>query len=107
MKGSFKDKDKETLSAYGKIGGVRSGEARRAKKRMKESLEILLTMPLKGRGQITEIEDIKAFAQLKGKNLTVEQAMLIAQIQKALKGDPKAFELIRDTSGQNPIKEDW
>lgn len=107
MKGSFKDKDKETLSAYGKIGGRKSGEVRRAKKRMKESLELLLTMPLKARGQETDIEDIKAFAQLKGKNITVEQAMLIAQIQKALKGDSKAFEILRDTSGQGFNAEDW
>lgn len=107
MKGSFKDRDKETLSAYGKVGGVRSGEVRRAKKRMKESLEILLTMPLKARGQETDIEDVKAFAQLKGKNITVEQAMLIAQIQKALKGDTNALIFLRNTSGQSPEKEEW
>ena len=107
MKGSFKDRDRETLSAYGKIGGVKSGEARRAKKRMRESLEILLTMPLKAKGKETDIDEIKAFAQLRGKNVTVEQAMLIAQIQKALKGDTNALVFLRNTSGQSPEKEEW
>ena len=35
--------------------------------------------------------------------MTVEQAMLIAQIQKALKGDAQAFEMIRDLIGEKPV----
>ena len=82
-------------------GGKASVKARRAKKNMKESLEILLSMPLKG-GKAADVEQIKNFAELKGKNITVEQAMLIAQIQKALKGDTQALSFLRDTSGQKP-----
>jgi hypothetical protein len=32
------------------------------------------------------------------------EAIAVAQYKKALKGDAKAFELIRDTSGQKPIE---
>lgn len=88
----------------GSKGGKASGEARRRRKTMKETLEILLDMPLKG-GKASDIESIRNFAMLKGKNITVEQALLIAQIQKGLKGDTTAFQVIRDTSGQKPVDE--
>lgn len=103
-RGSFKDLPKEVLSEYGKKGCVKSAEVRREKKRMRESLNILLQMPLK-RGQDVDIEEIKSFAQLKGKNITVEQAMLIAQIQRALKGDTNAIKFLREASGQG--EEEW
>lgn len=87
----------------GRKGGIASGEAKRAKKAMKERLEILLELNLKpGRG--ADVESIKNFAELKGKNITVQDAMMIAQIQKALKGDTNAAVFVRDTAGQNPTQ---
>lgn len=100
----FDELPKEVVSEYGKKGCVKSAEVRREKKRMRESLNILLQMPLK-RGQDVDIEEIKSFAQLKGKNITVEQAMLIAQIQRALKGDTNAIKFLREASGQG--EEEW
>jgi len=97
----FYEMTKEELSACGKVGGARSVESRRRKRAMKDSLEILLSMPLKA-GKQCDVESVKNFAALKGKNITVEQAMLITQIQKALKGDTQALTFIRDTSGQKP-----
>lgn len=97
----FFNMTKEELAACGKLGGIRSGETKRRKKAMKESLDILLSMPLKS-GKQCDVESVKNFAALKGKNITVEQAMLIAQIQKALKGDTQALTFLRDTSGQKP-----
>ena len=101
----FDELPREVVSAYGKKGCVKSAEVRREKRRMKESLNILLKMPLKPKGKEYDLEEIKSFAQLKGKNITVEQALLIAQIQKALKGDTKAMEFIRIASGQS--EEEW
>lgn len=87
----------------GRKGGIASGEAKRAKKAMKERLEILLEMNMKsGRG--TDIESIQNFAALKGKNITVQDALVIAQIQKALRGDTNAAVFVRDTAGQNPTQ---
>ena len=91
----------EEQRALAKKGGEASVKARRKKKAMRESLEILLEMTVKG-GRECNIENVQNFAALKGKNITVEQAMLIAQIQKALKGDTNALAFIRDTSGQAP-----
>lgn len=97
----FFEMTKEELAACGKVGGKRSGETRRNKRAMKDSLDILLSMPLKS-GKQCDVDTVKNFAALKGKNITVEQAMLIAQIQKALKGDTQALTFLRDTSGQKP-----
>lgn len=87
----------------GKKGGIASGKARREKKAMKETLETLLQMPLKS-GKAVDLDEIKDIAALKGKNITVQEAIMLAQIQKAMKGDTKAAEYVRDTSG-NKLKE--
>jgi hypothetical protein len=84
-------------------GGKASVEARRRKKEMRERLEMLLSMPIKD-GKGADIEKIKNFASLKGKNITVEDAILIAIAQKALKGDIQAGTFIRDTVGEKPTE---
>lgn len=94
----------EELKENGRKGGIASGVAKRKKAEMKKTLEMLLTMPLNGK-KCTEIEEIKNFAQLKGKNVTVETAIMIKQIQRALAGDLPSAEFIRDTSGQKPTND--
>ena len=97
----FSEMTPEQRRENGRKGGIASGEVRRRKKAMRERLEIILEMPIKN-GKLADIEAIKNFAALKGKNITVEDAMMIAQIQKALKGDTNAAIFVRDTAGQNP-----
>lgn len=87
----------------GRKGGIASGEKRREKKAMKDTLETLLKMPLEA-GKAVDLEGIKSIAAIKGKNITVQEAIMLAQIKKAIKGDTKAAEYIRDTSG-NKLKE--
>lgn len=84
-------------------GGIKSGETRRRKKEMRERLEILLSMPLKD-GKGADVEKIKSFGAIKGKNITVEDAILIAVAQKALKGDISASTFLRDTVGERPTE---
>lgn len=84
-------------------GGIASGKARRERKAMKDTLAALLSMPLKD-GKTADVEEIKNLGSLKGKNITVQDAIMLAQIQKAIKGDTKAAEYVRDTSG-NKLKE--
>lgn len=67
-----------------KMGGVASGEARRAKKTMREVLEVLL-----------ETVD-------KGSDKTNIEVMMASAVRKAMNGDLKAMEFVRDTSGQKP-----
>ena len=89
------------LQEAGRKGGIKSGETKRNKKAMKETLELLLSMPLKNK-KIVEPEQIKSFADLNGKNIDIQTAILIAQIQKALKGSVASAEFLRDTAGQRP-----
>ena len=100
-KNEFSNMTPEERREMGRRGGIASGEAKRKKKAMRERLEILLELPVKN-GKAADIEEIKSFAALKGKNITVQDAMMIAQIQKALRGDTTAAAFVRDTAGQNP-----
>lgn len=100
-KGEFSRMTPEQRAELGRQGGIRSGEVKRQKKALKETLDVLLSMPMKN-GKYADIEAIKNFAALKGKNISVQEAMVIAMLQRAMKGDVKAAEWIRDTAGQKP-----
>ena len=92
----------EEAKERGRKGGIASGKARREKKLMRETLDTLLSMPLKN-GKFADVDSIRNFAALKGKNINVQEAILIAQVQKAMKGDTRAAEYVRDTIGQKPV----
>lgn len=83
--------------------GIQSGIARREKKRTKEILEIFLKMPLKKR-KTADIEEIQSYEQLKGKNITVHEAIQLRQIQRALNGDLSSATYIRDSIGEKPTE---
>ena len=84
-----------------KKGGKASVKARREKKAMKENLQTILAMTLKS-GKLADIDTIKNFASLNGRNITVQDAILIKQAQKAMMGDTRAAEFVRDLSGNKP-----
>lgn len=88
----------------GKKGGIKSGKVRKEKKAMKETAEMILGLTLKD-GTVTALEDIQSMAAANGKNITVQDAIILKQAQKALKGDIRAAEFIRDTSGNRPTNE--
>ena len=70
-------------------GGRASGEARQAKKSLREAMQILMDADLTGKD---------------GKTMTGTEAMAAKAFQAALKGDWKAWELVRDTAGQKPVE---
>lgn len=72
-----------------KKGAQKSAEVRRAKRDLRQALEILLETDIKGKNG-----EVKSGAE----------AIAIAQFQKALKGDTRAFEVVRDTSGQSVVQ---
>ena len=100
---TFSKMTPEERSYWGKIGSQKAHESRRRKKEFKETLEILLSMSVK-KGRKTDVEDVKCFADLKGKNITIDQAMMVCLIQKALKGDLSAIAMVRDTVGEKPAE---
>ena len=91
----------EQRREYGRKGGLTKGENYRRRRELKETLNVLLDMPVND-GKKNDIDKITAFANLKGKNITVDQAMMVTLVQKALKGDLNAIAMIRDTIGEKP-----
>lgn len=88
----------------GRKGGIASGEAKRRKKAMREVLEDLLALPL---NEEQAPEEVKSFLDFsKNRNVTIEQAVLMAQIVKAItKADTKAAAFLRDTAGQKILRD--
>lgn len=71
-----------------KKGGIASGEARRRRRDIRLALEALLEKTYKDRA---------------GNELSGAEIIALKQMEKALKGDTKAFEIVRDTCGQKPV----
>lgn len=90
----------EEAARNGKKGGQASGKSRRRKKLLKDTVNMLLALPLKD-GKLDKLTDMQT---INGKNITVEEAMVLKQIQKALKGDLRAFESLVDLSGSHNSK---
>ena len=65
---------------------------------MQAALSVLLEMPLRA----GDLDSIKNLSEVKGRNITAEQAILLAQVSKAIKGDTRAATFIRDTVGCKP-----
>lgn len=74
------ERTKEEQREIARQGGIASGKARRERKTLREELLLLLN---EGNTQ---------------KNIT------LALIDKAIKGDTKAFEVLRDTIGEKPVE---
>ena len=69
----------EEARERGRKGGLASGEARRKRKTLKEELLLMLS------------------------DGETQQSVTLALIEKAMSGDTKAFEVIRDTIGEKPV----
>ena len=89
------------LKAQTRKGGINSGKARREKKLIRETIETILSMPCKS-GTVEALEDMQNVADANNANLTVQDIICIQMAKKAMKGDTKAAEYLRDTAGQKP-----
>jgi hypothetical protein len=76
----------EKAKEIGSIGGKKSAAAAKRRKTMREMLDYLLTQPA-----------------AKKKDVDTLEAILVAAIKKAQKGNIKAMEFIRDTVGEKPV----
>lgn len=71
---------KEEQKSITTAGGIASGESRRARKTLKEELLLLLSEG------------------------DTQKSVSVALLQKAMDGDVKAFEVLRDTIGERPVE---
>lgn len=73
------DQDREAAARNGRKGGIASGEAKRRRKSLREQLEILL------------------------ENGNTQESVAVALVKRAMCGDVRAFEVLRDTIGEKPV----
>ena len=93
----------EELRENGRKGGVASGKARQKKRLMKDLVIEMLNSKIWSDELKAKI--LNVFPEMEDEKMQVQTAMIASQIQKAMKGDTKAFELLRDTSGQKPVEQ--
>lgn len=86
------EQSREKAAENGRKGGIASGEAKRARKTLRAELEALL---------MSNAIDKKTG---KPSKRTVQEAMILSLVTKAVNGDTKAFEIIRDTIGEKPAE---
>ena len=96
-------RSKEEARELGRKGGVASGVARREKKTMAQTLELFLSMPLKD-GDLADIGSLKSLANAEGKNISVQEGIILRQALLALKGDPRSAAFIRDLMKDSEVK---
>lgn len=77
------ERTKSEQREIAKKGGIASGESRRKKKTIRETLEMMLS------GKLPD-------------GATRQDAIVVALMEKALSGDVRAFEAIRDSIGEKP-----
>lgn len=82
-------RSKKEARERGINGGKKSGEARRKKKLLKDCLDELLQ---------------KEWQNKQGEKMSGSEAISVAVFKKALAGDIKAYEVVRDTSGQGVVQ---
>ena len=75
------ERSESEVRELGKKGGIASGKARRERKTLKEELLLLLSQG------------------------DTQEKISLSLIKEALKGNTKAFEIIRDTVGEKPKEE--
>ena len=74
----------------GRKGGKKSGETRRKKRDLKMCLNILMEQ---------ELSD-----EENGKTMSGAEALALKAFREALDGNPKFWEIVRDTAGQKPVE---
>lgn len=83
------EQSREEAVKNGAKGGIKSGEVRRARRDIRKALEALLE---------------KDYKDKSGNVMSGTEAIALKQMEKAMKGDSRAFEIIRDTIGQKPVE---
>ena len=89
---------RENASKAGKASGI----ARAKRRTMRESLFELLSMPMKKGSLSGPVDSVAGF---KDANVSLHTRILVGIAVKAVKGDVRAAEFIRDTIGEAPVQE--
>ncbi|MCW8830231.1 MAG: hypothetical protein OQK32_01805 [Gammaproteobacteria bacterium] len=93
---------KRDASEKGRRGGIASAKKKKLNKTFQELAQIMLNSKIKDKKTIEKIK--KMCPAIDIKDITTRSALLLSQVEKAIDTkDSKAFEVVRDTSGEKPI----
>jgi hypothetical protein len=88
-------RNKTEARERGKVGGVKSGESRRRKKTLRDTMELLLSAPL------TDEETAEMTASgLNVKDIDRRAVLAVGLYKRAAEGDTKAYSLIAEMLGE-------
>lgn len=85
----FESRTTEEQREIARMGGIASGRARAEKRDLRKALELLLE---------------QTFTDKKGVTRTGAQAITEKLFSEVMKGNVRAFEVLRDTVGQKPVE---
>lgn len=92
---------KEEAKRLGSKGGKASAKAKRERKAIRDQLKALLELPVKNEILKKKIKELG----ISDKDIDNQMAITISIFNRALNGDTKAFEVIRDTIGEKPVEQ--
>lgn len=94
----FDHRTTDELREIAKMGGKASGEARRKRADFRKTLNTLLTVKIEN--------DMTPALEALGLESTLESAMLMAQINEAMKGNTKAAYFVAQYAGQSGLSDE-
>ena len=94
----FDHRTTDELREIAKMGGKASGEARRKRADFRKTLNALLTVKIEN--------DMTPALEALGLESTLESAMLMAQINEAMKGNTKAAYFVAQYAGQSGLSDE-
>ena len=92
-------KGKEEAKKRGKNGGLKNGETQRRKKELRDIAIEMMELSLKD-GKLDNLTSMN----VKGKNITVKEALIFAQFKKAMEGDESALKLVLQFVGDKLLQ---
>jgi hypothetical protein len=101
MPGKLRKITSEEAREMQRIGAQKLKERNASRKQMKFTIDTLLSKSLK-KGELCTADDVMSLAEMDGKNIDVQTAIMIAVVQRALMGDMTAVQFLRDTVGEKP-----
>lgn len=92
----FNERTEKERREIARKAGQASGKTRRKKKAMREAAQMLLGLQVKNPKVIDLLSDLG----INKTNMNNQMALLVAALNKGLKGDIRATEFLRDTAGE-------
>ena len=97
------EQSRDAAKRNGAKGGKKSGEAKRQKKMLQESLTKLLKAKVDANNIASLNEDIARLG-IDTEKFTIADIISLAQVINAIKGNQYAFGLVRDSIGEKPVE---